>query len=116
MTARKTLNRKLRWSTLTMLAGMSMFFGGMIVIYIMPNNIGPIFVPMLSVMLTVVLVNFAISVYVNFGGLHCPRCRRNHRRVICRESFITVDRVFTHCPFCGLDLDEDLNNSADPTF
>jgi hypothetical protein len=106
MTAREVLNRKMRWLGLVFLVGMGLCFGCMILIVLVPNNIGPVLIPMLFVMLFIVLVNFGIALYLNLGGLRCPKCRSNQRRGICDGRLFSVDQWVHHCPCCGLNIDE----------
>lgn len=51
---------------------------------------------------------FSLSMFYVFWGIRCPRCRRRLTPIMSYGSPLSISKKIKYCPFCGVDIDSEL--------
>jgi hypothetical protein len=56
------------------------------------------------------LVIFVINMlYARAVAFRCPRCRKDWSALVLQNTVVGIDKHIHHCPFCGLDIDAEID-------
>jgi len=101
MSIRTQINDKKRKILIVAYSGMAFFIFGMI----LSHKSGA-----LTFLSFVGFAVFFLSIVYAFWAIRCPRCRGNFSYVAMTSgSPFSVSKKIKYCPFCGVDIDTELN-------
>jgi hypothetical protein len=111
MTAREKLNRQMPWLVVPGYTGGGLFVSGAC----LPAALGQPVAALVVVGLIGFAVAFALLMAAHLFAFRCPRCRGNIGPLIMQRGGLSVDQRLNFCPYCGSELDEELEELASST-
>jgi len=104
MTAREVLDRRKRWVMGVIYGGLALFLFG----FFGQRAMGLAVPALMIVGLAGFAVAWLVGMIAQFVGFRCPCCRGNLAPFAMWQGGVTTSRKMRFCPFCGIELDSEL--------
>jgi hypothetical protein len=105
VTARDLLDRKIRRAVRLSVIGFALFAGGGFIASQHPNSAYAV-IPLLG------FAAFGAAVLYGWLAVRCPFCSKPIGSIAMRQSPFFTSARFRYCPYCGRDLEAELDASS----
>ncbi len=102
MTLQTLLMQRMRWIRRALYLGAGLCVAGILFAGPLGDEYG------LLLFITGIAVLVPVAILAQYHWLRCPRCRGNLGVLLTHEIWLPVDTKVQFCPFCGVDLHEEL--------